>query len=308
VFALAPGISFIDLRFSAPPIATGVYTDSSGVVLIDPGPSSCFETLRQELESRNIGLRDVRTVLLTHIHLDHAGASGTLVRENPAVQIYVHERGAPHVIDPTKLVESATRLWGPMMGMLWGAVLPVPAANVNILRGGERISIGGRQLEVAYTPGHASHHVSYLDRASGVAWVGDTTGIRIGRTRFVRPPTPPPDIDLEAWADSVARIRAWAPGTLFITHFGPFKPVAEHLDEFEKTLHVMAEIARRSLENGNSDDQRFEHFREEFERYIRSQVSEQDAAAYGRVEDIVFSWQGLARYWRKRLATPTSGA
>ena len=308
VLPLAPGVSFIDLRFPAPPIATGVYRDSSGVVLIDPGPSSCFETLQQELQGRNISWRDVRAVLLTHIHLDHAGASGTLVQQNPAVQIYVHERGAPHVIDPTKLVKSATRLWGPMMGKLWGDVLPVPAANVNILRGGERIAIGGRQLEVAHTPGHASHHVSYFDRANGVAWVGDTAGIRIGRTRFVRPPTPPPDVDLEAWGHSVAHIRAWAPETLFITHFGPFKAVAEHLDEFEKTLDVMAGIARRSLEGGNSDDQQFAHFREEFERYIRSQVSEQDAAAYGRVEDITFSWQGLARYWRKRLAAQTSGA
>ena len=302
MFPLASGVSFIDLRFSAPPIATGVYTDSSGVVLIDPGPASCFETLRHDLASQHISMSDVRTVLLTHIHLDHAGASGTLIQHNPAIKIYVHERGAPHVIDPTKLIESATRLWGPMMAELWGAVLPVPTANVKILRGRERIAIGTRQLEVAYTPGHASHHVSYLDRTSGVAWVGDTAGIRIGRSRFVRPPTPPPDIDLEAWVESITRIRAWAPETLFVTHFGPFQPVAEHLDEFEKTLHAMAELARQSLETGNSDDQRFEHFREAFERFIRGQISENEAAAYGRVEDMAFSWQGLARYWRKRMA------
>lgn len=307
MFSLAPGVGFIDLRFSSPPIATGVYTGSSGVVLIDPGPASCFETLRHELASQQIGFSDVRAALLTHVHLDHAGAAGTLVQQNPGMKIYVHERGARHVIDPTKLVESATRLWGPMMGTLWGAVLPVPAENVKVLQGGERIAIGGPQLDVAYTPGHASHHVSYFDRASGVAWVGDTAGIRIGRTRFVRPPTPPPDIDLDAWAESVALIRAWAPQTLFITHFGPFQPVAEHLDEFEQTLQAMAELARRSLEIGNSDDERFEHFRERFERYIRSRVSEHDAAAYGRVEDMAFSWQGLARYWRKRLAAQTSG-
>lgn len=307
MFSLTSGIGFIDLRFSSPPIATGVYTGSSGVVLIDPGPASCFETLRHELAGQQIGFSDVRAVLLTHVHLDHAGAAGILVQQNPGMEIYVHERGARHVIDPTKLVESATRLWGPMMGTLWGTVLPVPADNVKILQGGERIAIGERQLDVAYTPGHASHHVSYFDRASGVAWVGDTAGIRIGRTRFVRPPTPPPDIDLDAWAESVARIRAWAPQTLFITHFGPFQPVAEHLDEFEQTLQAMAELARRSLEIGNSDDERFEHFRERFEGYIRSHVSEHDAAAYGRVEDMAFSWQGLARYWRKRLATQTSG-
>ena len=307
MFPLAAGIGFIDLRFATPPIATGVYTDPSGVVLIDPGPASCFETLRHTLADQHISLSDVRTILLTHVHLDHAGGSGTLVQQNPDINVYVHERGARHVMDPTKLVESATRLWGPMMGQLWGAVLPVPAANVKILHGGERLAIGSRRFEVAYTPGHASHHVSYFDRASGVAWVGDTAGIRIGRTPFVRPPTPPPDIDLEAWADSVAQIRTWDPQLLFITHFGPFQPVKEHLDEFEQTLRAMAELARRSLEGGTSDDERFGRFREEFERYIRSHVSEDEAAAYGRVEDMAFSWQGLARYWRKRTAAQAEG-
>ena len=302
VFSLAPGIGFVDLRFSSPPIATGVYTDAAGVVLIDPGPTSCLEKLRHTLADHSISLTDVRAVLLTHVHLDHAGAAGTIVQENPNIEVYVHERGARHVIDPSKLVESATRLWGPMMGTLWGAVLPVPAPNVQILRGGEQIRLGQRQFEVAYTPGHASHHVSYFDRGSGVAWVGDTAGIRIGQTRFVRPPTPPPDIDVEAWTESVARIRAWQPQTIFITHFGPFQPVAEHLEEFENTLKEMAELVRQSLDSGQSDDERFEHFREEFERYIRSQVSEHEAAAYGRVEDMIFSWQGLARYWRKREA------
>ena len=307
MFSLAPGIGFVDLRFSSPPIATGVYTDAAGVVLIDPGPTSCLETLRHTLADHSISLTDVRAVLLTHVHLDHAGAAGTIVQENPNIEVYVHERGARHVIDPSKLVESATRLWGPMMSTLWGAVLPVPAPNVQILRGGEQIRLGQRQFEVAYTPGHASHHVSYFDRGSGVAWVGDTAGIRIGQTRFVRPPTPPPDIDVEAWTESVARIRAWQPQTIFITHFGPFQPVAEHLEEFEKTLKAMAELVRQSLDRGQSDDERFEHFREEFERYIRSQVSEDEAAAYGRVEDMVFSWHGLARYWRKRAAAHTSG-
>jgi len=140
---------------------------------------------RARLGARNARPADVRTILLTHIHLDHAGATGTLVRENPAIRVCVHEAGAPHMVDPAKLLHSAGRLYGDDMDRLWGEFLPVPEKNVHVLAGGERLTVGDRQLEVAYTPGHASHHVSFLDRASGVAFVGDTAGVRVGPERFV---------------------------------------------------------------------------------------------------------------------------
>ena len=168
----------------------------------------------------------MRALLLTHIHLDHAGATGVLVRENPELKVYVHERGAPHLVDPSRLLASATRLYGDRMEMLWGEVTAVPAANVVALTGGERIDVVGRPFDVAYTPGHAVHHVSYLDPATGTAYVGDTAGIRVNSLPFALPPAPPPDIDLEAWKESLARIRAWAPERLFVTHFGPLDDVS----------------------------------------------------------------------------------
>jgi len=309
MFPLASGMSYVDLEFRGTPgvIATGVLTDSSGVTLVDPGPASCLETLRRALAADGLAVADVRRVLLTHIHLDHAGVTGTLVQQNPAIDVYAHERGAKHLIDPSKLIDSASRLYGPMMGPLWGPVLPVPSARVSVLQGGERLRVGTREFEVAYTPGHASHHVSYFDRASGLAWVGDTAGVRVGGSGFVMPPTPPPDIDLEVWDDSLARIRAWAAGRLFLTHFGLVERVREHLDDLAVRLREVADMVRRSLDAGAGDDEQFAAYRQEFGRYIRRAISEHDAMAYERAAPILYNWQGLARYWRKRAAAKELG-
>ncbi len=209
---LAAGISYFDLNFQdrARVIACGVLHDAGGVVLVDPGPSSTLPTLRQSLASAGIGIADVTTILLTHIHLDHAGATGTLVRENPRLRVYVHEVGAPHLVDPSRLVASASRLYADAMERLWGEVAPVPRESLEVLQGGERIRAGGRMLDVAYTPGHASHHVSYFSAETGVAFVGDTAGVRLVPGAFVMPPTPPPDIDLESWRDSLSIIEGVA--------------------------------------------------------------------------------------------------
>ncbi len=301
--SIEPGISYIDLNFCGTPhaIATGAYITGAGVTLIDPGPGSCVDTLRGELARQGIGINDIQTILLTHIHLDHAGATGLLVKENSKISVFVHEKGAPHVIDPSKLVNSANQLWGVEgVARLWGAVIPVPETNLTVLRGGEQINVAARSLSVQYTPGHASHHVSYFDARSGVAWVGDTAGLRFGRTLFVLPPTPPPDIDLDAWAQSVAKIRAWKPETVFVTHFGPHRGAEDHLRVFETSLRDMAEMARRALEGGEPDEARYEQFRSELEQYIRRFVPESEAGPYECVAPVDFSWRGLARYWRKR--------
>ena len=213
-------------------IATAVLHGPAAWRLIDPGPSTTIENLRAALARKAIAIADVRQVLLTHIHLDHAGAAGLLVRENPGIEVLVHERGAPHMIDPAKLLASATRLYGEEgMERLWGAFLPVPAARVRALAGGERIVAAGRELDVAYTPGHASHHVSYSETASRIAFVGDTAGIRRRRqaanpraAHYVMPPTPPPDIDLEAWAYQRGAHPGWEPDTLFLTHSAVPRP------------------------------------------------------------------------------------
>ncbi len=160
---------YIDLNFrgSSRVIATAVLPGQDGLTLVDPGPTSCLPALEAGLGERGFALRDVRTLLLTHIHLDHAGATGTIVERVPGVRVLVHERGAPHMVDPAKLLASATRLYGDQMDALWGAFLPVPADRVQALTGGERLEIGGASLRVAYTPGHAKHHVSYLDERTG---------------------------------------------------------------------------------------------------------------------------------------------
>ena len=176
-----------------------------GEALVDPGPESSLQTLLEAL-----GEERPRALLLTHIHLDHAAATGALVRRWPDLEVYVHERGAPHLVDPSKLLASAERLYGEQMERLWGEIVPVPEANVTALAGGETV-LG---MRVAYTPGHASHHVCYLHEDSGTAFVGDVAAVRIPGTDLIVPPTPPPDIDIEAWEDSIEdrrRLAARAP-------------------------------------------------------------------------------------------------
>jgi glyoxylase-like metal-dependent hydrolase (beta-lactamase superfamily II) len=177
-------------------IATALLESDGRRAIVDPGPGSTLDTLRKELRAHGVSVSDLDAILLTHIHLDHAGATGALVRENPRLAVYVHKLGAPHMIDPSKLLASAARLWPDSLQQLFGETVPVSAENLRILEGGEMIALGSRRIEVAYTPGHASHHVSYFESIDGVAFVGDTTGIRMEGHSFVMPATPPPDIDL----------------------------------------------------------------------------------------------------------------
>jgi glyoxylase-like metal-dependent hydrolase (beta-lactamase superfamily II) len=302
---LAAGLDYVDLNFLGAPeiIATAVLHGSSGVALIDPGPSTTHGNLTASLQRKGIGIGDVRQILLTHIHLDHAGVTGALVKENPKIDVFVHERGAPHMIDPSKLMASAGRLYGADMDRLWGDFVPVPADRVKVLKGEEHIIAGGRDLHVAYTPGHASHHVSYFDRASGVAFVGDTAGICRGDGRYIMPPTPPPDIDLDAWRGSEDRILAWDPDTLFLTHFGPFHGARVHFQEMTTRLHAWSEIVRRLVADPSLDERGREHaFVTEALLELKRQVGEQQAEQYNRAGRLDYSWQGLARYWKKRLS------
>jgi len=300
--SLAAGVSYLDLDFLQTPrvIATGVLHASSGVALIDPGPASTLPTLRARLADAGIGLGDVTAVLLTHIHVDHAGVTGSLLREFPRLKVYVHRNGAPHVVDPSKLLASATRLYGADMERLWGDVLPVPAEALVILEGGERIDVGGRSLEVAYTPGHASHHVSYFSGDTGIAFVGDTAGIRLTPRDYVLPATPPPDIDLEAWERSLTIYETWRPDTLFLTHFGPSSPTAAHLAALREHNAQMAQLVRQSLALEGSDEERERWAVDEFRLLLARTVGPADAAAYETAGRLDLSWRGLARYWKKK--------
>jgi glyoxylase-like metal-dependent hydrolase (beta-lactamase superfamily II) len=253
-----------------------------GDVLIDPGPTSCLSTLLEAL-----GDERPAALLLTHIHFDHAGASGSLVERWPDLRVYVHERGAKHMMDPTRLYQSARRLYGDAMERLWGEMLPVPEANLEVLSGGETIRDGA--YEVQYTPGHASHHVSYLH--DGTAFVGDVGGVRITPESMTIPPTPPPDIDVEAWRESIAIVRAWRPERLAMTHFGSSEDVDDQLDELEARLDAWSTLAR---------DAGHDTFVSAVQEEILRDGSREQAANYEQAAPVEQLFAGYERYWAKR--------
>jgi glyoxylase-like metal-dependent hydrolase (beta-lactamase superfamily II) len=270
------------------------------VAIVDPGPTSCLARLELGLQEQGIRWDDVRHILLTHIHLDHAGATGTIVRAHPHITVYVHELGAKHMIDPTRLLGSATRLYGDQMDRLWGEFAAVPRSHVVPLVGGERIATGGRVFDVAYTPGHAAHHVSFFDASSGLAFVGDVAGV-CSQGGYVLPPTPPPDIDLDAWSSSVDRILEWSPATLFLTHFGAIIEIRPHLSQLLDNLQLAAGVVRESLDREGTDEEKSERFAEWLRQELRRQMSDAQVDSYVVAAGFKYLWYGLARYWRKRL-------
>ncbi len=300
--ALAPGIDYFDLNFIGQPgiIATGLLHGAGGVALIDPGPTTSLPVLRRALAERGFTTADVRWILLTHIHLDHAASTGVLLKECPAARVIVHERGAPHMIDPSKLIASATRLYGADMDRLWGEFLPVPAANVDTIGDHARKNIAGHDVEIAWTPGHASHHVSYFLPASKIAFVGDTAGLCRPSGRIVIPPTPPPDIDLEAWRQSTQTILDWNPDVLFLTHFGPQSAPRVHFQDLWKRIDDWSARVRASLAADGTDEARAAAFSESVTAELARATNRDEADAYARAGRFDFSWTGLARYWRKK--------
>ena len=299
--ALSHGLSWVDVQFHGRPqvIAAVLVQDRGGVAIIDPGPTTCLPALELGLQSNGIRWSDVRHILLTHIHLDHAGATGTIVRDHPHIKVLVHARGAPHMADPSRLVRSATRIYGDRMEHFWGEFAAVPPTNLVPLSGGERVEAGGRRFDVAYTPGHASHHVSFFDESSGVAFVGDTAGVCINGG-YVLPPTPPPDIDVESWSASVDRILAWSPATILLTHFGPVTSARPHFAALLENLQTTAGIALSLLNEEGTDKQRGAAFAERLRHLLRSQMTESQVATYIVAAAYEHLFSGLARYWRKK--------
>ncbi len=283
-------------------IAAALLESDGHRTIIDPGPGSTLETLQQSLRARDISVPDLDAILLTHIHLDHAGATGALVRENPRLAVYVHKLGAPHMIDPSKLLASAQRLWPNELQRLFGETLPVPAANLRVLDGGESLVLGSRQLEVVYTPGHASHHVTYFDHAEGVAFVGDTAGVRIEGNSFAMPATPPPDIDLGIWDASFAAILERKPGRLFLTHFGYSDNPSEHIRLFRERLHRWAALAAEILRTTASDSAAMDSFMSATYAEISRHLPAGEADHYAFSAGLNLSFLGLTRYLRKRAA------
>ena len=255
-------------------------------VLVDPGPESSHENLVEAL-----GGEEPRAILLTHIHLDHAAATGALVRRWPGVEVYVHERGAPHLIDPSRLLSSAERLYGDQMERLWGEIVPVPEANVTALSGGETV----HGMRVAHTPGHASHHVCYLHEETGTAFTGDVAGMLIPGTDLIVLPTPPPEIDVEAWQDSIGIVEGWRPQMLGLTHWGPIGEPEAHLEAVRERLTEEADLARQLDEDA---------YEARFRELVAERAADPEAAASLLQAVPPFQWRGLDRYWRKRQPAP----
>jgi glyoxylase-like metal-dependent hydrolase (beta-lactamase superfamily II) len=274
----------IDLRHENAERVIGVYLLETvdGPALFDCGPSPRVDTLKQGLRARGLELTDLRHLLLSHIHLDHAGAAGVLVREHPALQVHVSEIGAPHLVDPARLEASARRLYGETFDTLWGELAPVPRENVHVV--GDRV-LG---FDCFPTPGHASHHVCYLGE-DGTLYAGDAAGVRIQPHRTVLPPTPPPEFDLETWLRTLDEIERRAPARLALIHYGVAADVARHLAELRERLTDW--VAR--TEPGVME--------REFSGSVRSDVGS-GLEEYERAMPFWQSYAGLQRYWEKRRA------
>jgi len=275
----------IDLHHQASGIVGAYLLETEdGPALFDCGPTTCIPALKEGLAERGLELADVRHLLLSHIHLDHAGAAGVLVREHPGLQVHVSEVGAPHLVDPSKLDASARRLYGDAFDALWGELAPVPEANVHLV--GDRV-VG---LECFPTPGHAWHHVSYLD-GGGTLYAGDATGVRLQGGSFVMPPCPPPELDLEAWEETISEIERRTPGRLALIHFGLFDDVEAHLAALRETLGRWGAW----VENGMDEQTFVAAAGEELSGVDPGLVDE-----YQRAGPFWHHFRGFERYWRKR--------
>jgi glyoxylase-like metal-dependent hydrolase (beta-lactamase superfamily II) len=290
--AAKPNSTLIDVRQLDREQVIGAW--DLGGAIVDPGPESRIETLLEGVSA------EPRALLLTHIHLDHAGAAGALVERFPKLEVWVHAKGAPHLVDPAKLLASAERIYGERMGTLWGRVVPVPERNVRVLEGGETIRVAGRELAVEYTPGHASHHVVYFDGSDGTAYVGDVAGVRIPPSDLVQPPTPPPDIDVPAWMRSIDLVADRDPRFLALTHFCFVDEPLPHLERTKQALNEQAELARRVLSEHGDTDEGLRAFVAEVNRLAEERSNAETAAGLDVGSPVEQRWMGLRRYWQKR--------
>jgi glyoxylase-like metal-dependent hydrolase (beta-lactamase superfamily II) len=284
-----------------PKSIAAVLVQSDGVnALLDPGPTSTLETVRAGLSEHGLRVQDLHAILLTHIHLDHAGAVGSLVKENPNLDVFVHEFGAKHMVDPSKLLASAKRLYGDEMGRLYGDVLPVPEENLFALAGGETVTIGKKDFAILYTPGHASHHLTYWDAEDGTAFVGDVGGITVEGDTFIMPATPPPDIDMGLWNKSLDAIAELRPARLFLTHFGYQNDPQAHITRYRNKLADWSNLAKSLLESGKTEEAAGQEFVEAVRAETVSAVPAAEADHYIFNGGLYLSWLGLLRFVKKQ--------
>jgi glyoxylase-like metal-dependent hydrolase (beta-lactamase superfamily II) len=290
-------VTVLDLHFQTEgTVAAFLIRTSDGPVLVETGPESLFPRLRAAVEGQGFALEDIRHVFVTHIHLDHAGSAWRLARHG--AQVYVHPAGAAHLQDPGKLMASATRIYGDAMERLWGRLEPIAGDRIVALEDGQAVRIGGALIEAIHTPGHAIHHITY--RLDDGLFTGDVGGIRIGDGPTI-PPFPPPDIDLEAWGESILRMRAARPRCIFPTHFGIHRDGAAHFDSLEANIHRIAAWVRARLAEGHSEEAMVPPFQAFMDELLAGcGLPEQGLRDYEIADPAFMSVHGLARYWRKR--------
>lgn len=302
---LESGVFRIDTRFQGEDgvIASYLLEGGDGLALVETGPTSSVENLLQGVREAGHDPDRINRILVTHIHLDHAGACGTLAARLPAATVYVHPVGAPHLVDPSKLLASAARIYGDRMETLWGDVLPVPEERVVALDDGTAVNLGGRSLVALHTPGHAEHHLAFHDADSGTVYTGDVAGVRLGGAPYVRPPTPPPELHIERWRDSILRLRGLRPRRLCLTHFGACDDVEWHFDDLLARLHFWAGWVLAGVENGTPPDEMTARLRRLGDADIAAACGDPDAIRlYELATNYDMTVGGYLRYFRKREA------
>ncbi len=303
VTKFSSGTSLISLPFLDEPGIIGSYLleGENQLAIIDPGPSSMLEHLLSAIREAGYDPEDVTHILATHVHLDHAGAVGSLVRQMPGARVFVHNKGAPHLLDTSKVVASASRIYKERMQPLWGAIEPVPADRLQVIEGGDILKVAGRRLEVHYTPGHAVHHVVFFDVHSGELFAGDVAGVRLQGVDYVRPPTPPPDLDLEAWSRSVDLIKSLRPDVLYLGHFGPSRDPVIHFGRLREHLYSWGDFVLNAMRQGKDEAEiialLIEHTQPELQRIARDPHAIQ---RYEIATNYAMTVQGYMRYWKKQ--------
>lgn len=310
-FVVAPGITAIDTFYGGRERYTAAYLlDAGEPTIVETGPTTSLEPVASGLERLGIGPEDLAHIAVTHIHLDHAGGVGRLAARFPKATVWVHERGAPHLADPTRLVASATRLYGErQMASLFGPVDPVPVDRLRSLADGDVLDIGNRALDALHTPGHAPHQVALVDSATGAVFTGDALGIHLPDVPALRPATPPPDFDVELAVDSIERIRARARSVLLFAHFGPIEEIDRVCDLAKRRIREWASVVRLALDETDDADEVARILTEEIVRPLETGAhAALDLDRFELLSSIRMNAAGLIRYWKKRAEREAEAA
>jgi len=279
-------------------IAAYLVTGPESPVLVETGPGSTAGKLTEQLAHVGFTPGDIKHVIVTHIHFDHAGAAGWLVQQG--AHLYVHHIGVPHLIDPSRLMASAARIYGDQLEPLWGQILPIPPEKITAVYGDDLIEVAGLSFRALDTPGHARHHHCFL--LEDIAFIGDAAGVRLPRTDFIELPAPPPEFELEVWQGSVDLLLAQPVSAIYPTHFGRIDDVSEHLESFRELLGAAADFVRVRMESGMQRDDLVAQYQDWSRQRSRDAgVSEKIRVRYETANPLYMSVDGIMRYWRNRL-------